>query len=167
MIDVVAVDVVLEVVLPRLILVDAVEEFLVEVGPLFEGILLAIHAGGDAAGNEGGLDGNGAAAAHRVDEVAFALPSREHDNAGGKHFVQRSFHRLLPVAATVQAFAARVEREGAVVLSNVDVELQVGIGDADVRTFSRPLPHLVNNRVLHLVGHKLRVPTAKVVSLVR
>ena len=58
----------------------------------------------------------------------------------------------------MQAFSARVEREGAFVLCDVDVELQVGIGDADVRTLSRTLPHLIDNSVFHLVGHKLRVP---------
>ena len=39
----------------------------------------------------------------------------------------------------------------------MDVQLQVGIGDADVRTFASLLSHLVNDGILHLVGHKFRV----------
>ena len=148
---------VLKVVLAGLILVDAVEEFLVEVGPLLEGIFLSIHARSNAAGNEGSLDGDGSAATHRVDEVALALPSCQHDNACSEDFIQRGLYRLLPVAATMQALSTGVEREGAVVLCDVDVELQVGIGDLDVRTTSCPLPHLVDNRVFHLVSYKLRV----------
>ena len=49
-VDVVSVDVMLEVVLARLVFVDAVEEFLVEVGPLLEGIFLAIDTWCDASG---------------------------------------------------------------------------------------------------------------------
>ena len=108
-VDVVAVYMVVELALLRVVVVDAVEEFGVEVGPFLKRIALAEHAGSHIAGYEGGFDKQRPGAAHRVDEVGVAFPSRHENHSGGEHFVKRCFNGLLPVAAAVQAFAARVE----------------------------------------------------------
>ena len=103
---VIAVYVVRELAFLRVVVVYAVEEVGVEVGPLLERIALAEHARSHVAGDERGLDKQRARAAHGVDEVRIALPSRHEYHARGEHLVERSLDRLLPVAAAVQAFAA-------------------------------------------------------------
>ena len=128
-VDVVAVDMVLELTLLRVVVIDTVEELLVEVGPFLEGILLAEESRGHVACDESCLDGEGAAAAHRVDEIGIALPSGHHDDAGCEHLVDGSFDALLAVSSAVEALAAGVKAEGAVVLGDVDVESQVRIAD--------------------------------------
>ncbi len=59
-VDVVGVDVVLERALLAVVVVDALEEIGVEVGPFLKGELLAEDAGRDVARDECGLDGDGA-----------------------------------------------------------------------------------------------------------
>ena len=54
---VVAVDMVVELAFGAVVVVDAVEELSIEVGPFLKGKLLAEHAWGDATCDEGGLDG--------------------------------------------------------------------------------------------------------------
>ena len=58
--DVVAVDVVGELPLLRVVIIDAVEKVGIEVGPFLEGKLLAEQAWCHVTGNEGSLDGQGA-----------------------------------------------------------------------------------------------------------
>ena len=154
-IHVVAVDVVAELALLRVVVVNLVEQLCVEVGPFLEGIFLSEEAGGHVSGDEGGLDEQSAAAAHGVDEVGVALPARHHNDAGGEHLVEWCLHALLTVASAVQTFAAAVETERAVVLGDVDVQAQVGVGDADVRPLARSLAQLVDDGVLHLVADEL------------
>ena len=57
----------------------------------------------------------------------------------------------------MQALATGVERKGALVLSHMDVETYIGIGNTDIGALSRLLAELIYNGVLHLVGNKLRV----------
>ena len=57
----------------------------------------------------------------------------------------------------MEALAAGVEGKGAVVLCNVDVQLQVGVGNLDVGALASLFPHLVNDGILHLVGDELGV----------
>ena len=141
----------------RVVVIDAVKEFLVKVGPFLEGIFPAEHSRAYASGDERGLDGEGAAAAHGVDKVGFALPSGHHDDACGQHLVERCFHLLLPIASAVEAFTAAVQAQGAVVFGDVDIEFDVGIDDADVGAVARAFAELVHDGILHLVGHKLAV----------
>ena len=101
-IDVVAIDVVVEVALLRVVVVDLVEEFLVEVGPFLEGELLAEQAWTHIAGDEGCLDEQCAATAHGVDEVGLAAPARHQDHTGCQHLVEWCLSGLLTVAATMQ-----------------------------------------------------------------
>ena len=55
-VDVVAIDMIWELALLRVVVIDLVEEVLVEVGPFLKGELLAEDARGDVAGDEGSLD---------------------------------------------------------------------------------------------------------------
>ena len=141
----------------RLVVVDGVEELLVEVVPLFESVLLAKHARAHVHGDEGGLDEQGAATAHGVDEVGVGLPSRELNHAGGEHLVERRLEALLAVASAVERLAAGVEAQRALVFGNVHVEAYVGVGHADVGAAACALAELVNNGVFHLVADKLGV----------
>ena len=161
-VDVVAIDVMLELAFLRVVIVYLVEEVGIEVGPLLEGKLLAEQSRGHIAGNQGGLDEQRTTAAHGVDEVAVALPARHQDHAGSQHLVERCFHRLLTVAATVQRLATGVETQGTLALAgghvgNMDMQTHVWIGNADIGTLASLLAELVDNGILHLVSHKLRV----------
>ena len=100
-VDVVAVDMVAERLLLRVIVIYLVEEFLVEVCPFLEGILLPEHSRSDVACYQRRLYGQGARAAHGVDEIRFAAPARHEYHASGQHLVQRSLHLFLAVSATV------------------------------------------------------------------
>ena len=156
-VDVVAVDMVFELPLLRVVIVDAVEEVGIEVGPLFEGILLAEQAGCHILGNESSLHKQGTRAAHGVDEVGIAIPSCQQNHAGCQHLVQRSFYRLLTITATVERLTAGVERQGTLVFCNMNVQPQVRIGHRNIRTATHPLAELVDDGILHLVAHELRV----------
>ena len=92
---------VMELALLGIVVVDAVEDVGIEIRPFLEGIFFAEEPGGHVAGYEGRLDGQCAAAAHRVDEVAVALPACHQDHAGSKHLVQWGFNALLAIAAPV------------------------------------------------------------------
>ena len=152
-VDVVAIEVALHVVFLVLlaVVVDTVEEVSVEVGPFLEGILLTEQARGHVVGNEGSLDEQCATATHRVNEVGVALPACHHDHAGCQHLVQGGFKRLLAIAATMQRLATGVEAQCALVLSDVYVQTDVGVGYGDVRTLACSLAELVHDGVLDLV----------------
>ena len=154
---VVAVDMVLKLLLPAVVLVYALKELAIEVGPLLKRIFLAEHARCYATRYQRRLHGKRAASAHGVDEVAFAAPASLQDDAGSQHLVQGRLHGLLAVASAVQALARAVQRQGAVVLCHMDVQLDVGVYDTDVGAVSCLFAELVHDGVLHLVCHKLGV----------
>ena len=151
------IDVMGELALAGVVVVDALEEFAVEVGPLLEGIALTEHARSDAASDQRCLDTQRAAAAEGVQQVALAVPTRHHDDGSGQDLVERSCYRLLPVATAVQTLAAAVQGQRSVVVRDVDVELDVGVRHAHVGAPPCALAQLIDNGVLHLVRHKLRV----------
>ncbi len=74
------------------------------------------------------------------------------------HSPFQPFHRLLAVSAAVKRLAAGVEAEGPVLVGDVYVQSDVGVGDGDVGAVSCALSELVHNGVFHLVCHKLGVP---------
>ena len=90
------------------VVVDGVEQVLVEVHPFFESKFLAEHPRSDVSGDECRFDRDGTRTAHRVDKVAFALPSRHQNHSGCQHLVQRSFHGFLTIAPSVERFARAV-----------------------------------------------------------
>ena len=104
-VHVVAIDMVCELALLRVIVINLVEEFLVEVGPLLEGEALAEDARAHVMGDESSLDEQRSRTTHRVDEVAVAVPSGHHNHTCCQHLVERSLHRLLTVAATMERLA--------------------------------------------------------------
>ena len=95
--------------LGRIIIVDTVEEILVKVGPLLEGILPAIHSRGNATGYHGSFYQEGAASTHGIHQVTLALPACLQDDAGSQHLVDGSLHSGLTPSALVQAFTRRVQ----------------------------------------------------------
>ena len=148
---------VIEGALLRVVVVDAVEQVAVEVLPLLETEGAAEYARIDVAGHEGGLDENGAGAAEGVNQVAVKIPARELDESGGQHFVDGGLDAAGAVAAQVQALAAGVEREGAVGVGYVDVQTDVGVGNADVGAFSGGFAEIVDNGVLYFVCYEFRM----------
>ena len=124
--NVVAINLVFEFAFGAIVVINALEEFVVIVGPRLEGILVAIHARIDVRGDEGGLDQEGARAAHGIDEVALATPAAQQDDAGGKHLVDGGIGLCLTPTALVEGCAAGVEREGYLVVRDMDVEFDVG-----------------------------------------
>ena len=156
-VDIVAIDVVLELAFGRVVIIDTVEEVGIEVGPLLEGKFLAEESRRHVAGYKCSLDGQRATATHRVDEVGLALPACHHDHAGSQHLVEGSVDTLLAVAATMERLTAGVEAQCALVLGDMDVQAQVGVGDRDVGSLAGLLAELVDDGVLHLVADKLRV----------
>lgn len=153
-IDVIAIDMVLELALARIVIIDLVEQILVEVGPFLKGKLLAKDARRDIAGDKGSLDGDGARTTHRINEVGIALPACHEDHASCQYLVERGCHALLSVATAVERLAATVEGQCGVKLGDVDVETDIGIGDGDIGTLPRLLAKLVHDGVFHFVGHK-------------
>src|SRR3712207_39230 len=73
-------------------------------------------------GNQCCLDGYGSGAAHRIDQVTLSAPARHQYHPCGKYFVQWSFHCFLTVAATVERFSRRVERQRTGSLRNVNIQ---------------------------------------------
>ena len=74
-VDIIAIDVVGEVAFFRIIVVDGVEEFLIEVGPFLECKRFAKHTGIDVACDEGSFDEQCARAAHGIDEIGVGFPA--------------------------------------------------------------------------------------------
>ena len=156
-VQVVAQDAVCKLPFCRVIVVDGVEKVAVEVFPFLETETLAEYAWIDVTCHECRLDQNRSRTAEGVNEIAVGLPSRELDEASRQHLVDGRVDRGHAVASQVQTLARRVERERAFVFSDVHVELDVGVGDADVGALARFLAEIVDDGILHLVGHKLRV----------
>ena len=154
-VEVVAVNVVGKVALLAVVVEDGAQEFGVEVFPVLKTKLFTEDTGEDVACHQGRFDKQRAAAAERIDEVAIKLPAAHLDQRCSQNLVDGGFDGGGAVAAKVQALSAGVEREGAVVLGNVDVEAQVGVGDGDVGTLLLRLHEVIDDGVLDLVGNKL------------
>ena len=152
---VVSIDMVLKLPLSAIVLVYALKEFAIEVGPFLKGILLAEHSGGNATCYERCLHGKSAATAHWVNKVALTSPACLQDYTCCKNFVQRSLHCLLAVAAAVQTFARTVQCQGAVVFCHMDVQLDIGVHYADIGAVACFFTELVHDGILNLVCHKL------------
>ena len=147
----------LKVALSAIILVNALKEVGIKVGPLLKGIFLSEHTGCYALGNQGCFDGKGTTTAHGVDKVALASPSCLKNDSGRQYLIQGSFHCFLTVATTVQTLTCTIQCQGAIVLCHVDVQLDVGVDNTDVGTVTGLLSELVNDSILHLIGDKLGV----------
>ena len=79
--NVVAVNLVGELTLTAVVVINGFKNIGIIVGPLLEGIFLTIHARVDVGGYQSGLNQECARAAHRIHEVALAVPAAELDDA--------------------------------------------------------------------------------------
>ena len=148
---------VVELALLGVVVVDAREELLVEVGPFLEGEAFAEDARRDVARDECGLYGDCSRSAHGVDEVGVTLPSRHENHASCEDLVEGSLDTLLSVAAAVQGVAAGVEGQCGIVAGDMDMQADVRIGEGDVGSLSRALAELVHDGVLDLIGDEVGV----------
>ena len=112
---------VLELSFLTVVVVDLIEEVCIEVGPFLEGILLTEESWCHVPGDESGLDENGTRAAHRVDKVRIALPTRHQDHACCQHLVEGCLYAFLTVATTVERLPAGIQAEGTVIFGNMYV----------------------------------------------
>ena len=156
-IHIITIDVVFELALARVVIVDAVEEVGVEVGPLLKGKLLAEDTRADVAGYQCCLDQQRARSTHGVYEVTLALPACHEYHAGCQHLVQRCLYALLTVATAVQRLAARVEAEGCVVFGDMDMQTDIRVGHRDVGAVAGLFSELVDNGILDLIGYEAGV----------
>ena len=109
--DVGAIDFHIDVALVGVVVVEAVEQGGIEILPVFKGEMLAVDAGVDVGGDQGGLDQKSAGAAHGVDERSVAFPAAFENYSGGKHLIDRGFGLSDEVAALMERLAGGVERQ--------------------------------------------------------
>ena len=99
---IIAIDMMLEFLLARIIIIYFLKEVGVKVWPLLECISLAEDPRRHVTCYEGSLDGESSRTAHGVYEISLAPPSRHQDHARGKHLIERSLNALLAVATTMK-----------------------------------------------------------------
>ena len=121
---------------------------------MFEGEILAVDAGVDVGGNHGGLDEEGAGAAHWVEERFGAVVAGNQEDACGEDLVDGGFVLGFAPAALVQGVAGRVERECDIFALDVDVDADIGVVEANTRTFvgAVAVDKPVDDGVFHAVG---------------
>ena len=156
-VDVVAVQFMRELPLGTVVVVYAFEQVGIVVLPFLEGIFLSVHSRIYVSSHQGSFDEYGAGTAERVDEIALAIPSRQHDESGSQHLVDRCFCVLHLISAQVERFSAGIERNRHVLVRYVQVYPDAGVADAHVRTVARLLAPVVGYGILHSVSSKLRV----------
>ena len=87
----------------------------------------------------------------------MAVPSRQHKHSGSQHLINRGFGLLHLVTPHIERFAGAIQREGADILVDMDIQLHVRILD----TYGRPLVvflhEMVGDGVLSLIGEELRM----------
>ena len=155
--DVAAVNLVGEFPFGTVVVIDFIEQFLVIVGPLLEGVVVAIYAGGDVGADEGCLDQERARAAHGVNQVGLAVPTAQQDDAGRQHLVDRGLGLRYAPTALEQRFTAAVERHGHFAARDVDVKTDLRIGQADAGTLAVFIIEEVGNGILDTIGDETRV----------
>ena len=85
------------------------------------------------------------------------MPARHQNHTCGQYLVEGCLNRLLTIASTVQRLTAGVKTQCTLVFCNMDVQADVGVGDADIGTLARALAELVDDGILDLVCYELRV----------
>ena len=98
-----------------------------DAGP-FLGVKGAVQARGPVSGDEGGLDGNRAAAAEGIPEGVLAPKPGEQHHGGSQGFPERSLHAHSTVAPLVEASPGGVQVQGALVLVQGKLDLVFGSG---------------------------------------
>ncbi len=152
--DVAAIDLVGKLALGTIIIIYLVKQVGVIVGPLLEGIVVAIHARSDIGTDECSLDEESARAAHGINQVGLAIPSAEQDDTGCQYLVDGSIGLGYTPATLEQRVATAVERQRDVTSRDMDVKTDIGIGEADARTLAVLLIEEVGNGILDTIGDK-------------
>ena len=144
--------------LPAVVVIKALEELGVEVGPLLEGKALAVDTGVDVGGNHGGLDDEGARAAHGVEEDLLAAVTAHQDYAGGEDLVDGSLGLRHAVAAAVEALARRIEAQRHLVARDMHIYKHVRAVEAHTGALAvEMVAEPVGDSVLDAVGDEARV----------
>ncbi len=147
----------LELAFLAVVVIDGVEQVGIIVIPLLERILLAEHARIDVAGDECRLDQECSRAAHRVDQIALAIPTAQADDACCQHLVDGRIGLCLTPSALVERLATRVERQSHLVAIDVHVQAYVGVGYADAGATALMVHKIVGYGVLDAIGDKAGV----------
>ncbi len=132
-------------------------------GPSNQAELLEAERAGQAPGArsaaiDAALDGDRAAAAHRVEEGGARPPPRERDQARGEVLAQRRLLGVAPPAALEQRFAGRVEVERRHAIGQVGVHAHVGHPLVDGRAHALLVAEAVAHGVLHRQRRELETP---------
>jgi len=114
-----------------------------------EGVVGAEEAGGAAAGDEGGFDGEGAGAAHGVYEGLGAVVAGGEEDGGGEGFLHGGRVRHATVAAVGEALAAGVEVEPGAVFFPEEVDDDFGAVGAAVGTGSSAFLDAIDDGVFY------------------
>ena len=143
-----------ELTLLTVVVVDLIKEFCIKVCPFLKGVFLSKKTWRHVLRYKGCLYENRTRTAHRVNEVSLASPTGHEYHTCCKHFVQWSFNAFLTITTAVERLSRGVKGERAVVLRDMDIQTEVWIGNRDIRALTASLKELVNNGILHLIGHK-------------
>ena len=141
----------------RLIVIQFIKQFLVKVRPLFKSESRSVYARRDVKRNHRSLYENSSGAAHRVNQVALSVPPRNKQQTSGKHFVYRSLGLTNSVASLMQRFARAVKRNCALVVSNMNANLNIRVINTDRRTLVAFLAEMVSNSIFHLIRKEFGV----------
>ena len=156
-IEVVAINMVIEFAFLAVIIVDFGQKVGIEILPILKSETFTEDSGMDIAGHQCRFDKESTATAEGVDNVAVELPAAHLDDCSCKHLIDGCFDGSFTVSTQMQAFAARVERKGTYVLCDVDVEAKLRICHADIGTLPFALHEIVHNGILYLVGDEAGV----------
>ena len=94
-----------ELTLLRIVVVDCIEQLSIEVRPLLESELLAEDTRAHIVSNKRGLYEQSTRTTHRINKVGLTTPTCHKNHTCSKHFVKRSFNRLLTIATTMKRLA--------------------------------------------------------------
>ena len=152
--DIAAVDFVCELTLGAVIVVNLVKQVGVVVGPLLEGVMVAIDTWSDVGTNQCCLDEEGARATHGVNQVGVTLPAAKQDNASCQYLVDGGIGLCHTPSALKQRVTAAVERQCHVAPRDVDIETDFGIGEADTGTLAVFLVEEIGDGILDTISDK-------------
>ncbi len=130
-VDVATVDLICEILFLAIVIIEAFEQFGIEVGPFFKGKALAEDSRVDVGRDERRFDQQCSGTAHGIREITVSAPSGLHDDSGREHLVQRSGRVVNLITALRQRFATRIERDCHPVFRYVDIEQKVGSVESD------------------------------------
>ena len=124
---------------------------------------LAPQAGGDVAGAQGVLDGEGARAGHRVEERGGGVDAAQGQHGGGQVLLQRGVGHRHAVAAAVQRRARQIQVQAGLRALEVQDQGDVGVLGVHVGAGAQLVPQGIDDGVLDLQGGEAGVGQRRVV----